>query len=249
MAIRWVNAVRNGLWVSYIRVVRSRDRVVDVVVKSAYSRGRVTQRGAEVGTVCRAVVAWSVTSGYGPPARSVTAAPSCSSSVRFVLPALCLSTFSHGDLREAYLPAQCPPALQEARLPRPHEYPRRSRRTQVSARQGPRPPVRLIGRIRTRGDFERLRRDGRRVRIEPFWCSHLSDPLSNPPRVAFAISRAVGNAVIRNRLRRRLRAIVTDLDIPPGLYLIGCRPTASELSFDQIVSTLDRLPAKVQSTP
>jgi ribonuclease P protein component len=106
----------------------------------------------------------------------------------------------------------------------------------------------LIGRIRTRAEFERLRRDGRRVRIEPFWCSHLSDPSSNPPRVAFAISRAVGNAVIRNRLRRRLRAVMTEMDIPPGLYLIGCRPTAGELTFEQIVSTLGRLPAKVQQT-
>lgn len=163
-------------------------------------------------------------------------------------PALCPSIPSHGVHREAYLPTQCPPPLQEARLSRSDEHSRRTRRAQVSARQGSRPPVRLIGRIRTRAEFERLRRDGRRVRIEPFWCSHLSDPTSNPPRVAFAISRAVGNAVIRNRLRRRLRAIMMDLDIPPGLYLIGCRPTASELSFDQIVSTLGQLPAKVDRT-
>ena len=65
--------------------------------------------------------------------------------------------------------------------------------------------------------------------------------------MAFAISRAVGNAVIRNRLRRRLRVIVSELDIPPGLYLIGCRPTASELSFDQIAATLGRLPQKLES--
>ena len=105
----------------------------------------------------------------------------------------------------------------------------------------------MIGSVRTRDDFERLRREGRRVRIEPFWCSHLSDPSANPPRVAFAISRAVGNAVIRNRLRRRLRAIVADLDIPPGVYLIGCRPTATELSFEQIAHTLGRLPTKIRS--
>ncbi|MEP1125975.1 MAG: ribonuclease P protein component [Ilumatobacter sp.] len=106
----------------------------------------------------------------------------------------------------------------------------------------------MIGRIRTRDDFERLRREGRRIRIEPFWCSHLSDPSANPPQVAFAISRAVGNAVVRNRLRRRLRAIMATIDVPPGLYLLGCRPAASELTFEEIASTLGRLPSKVRAS-
>ncbi len=104
----------------------------------------------------------------------------------------------------------------------------------------------MIGRVRTRDDFERLRRHGRRVRIEPFWCSHLIDSSTGSARVAFAISRAVGNAVTRNRLRRRLRAIVADLDLPSGVYLIGCRPAASELTFEQMVGTLERLPGKVR---
>lgn len=104
----------------------------------------------------------------------------------------------------------------------------------------------MIGRVRTRDDFERLRRHGRRVRIEPFWCSYLIDSSAKSAHVAFAISRAVGNAVTRNRLRRRLRAIVGALDLPVGVYLIGCRPVASELSFDQIADTLERLPGKIR---
>jgi len=103
----------------------------------------------------------------------------------------------------------------------------------------------LIGRIRTRDDFLRLRRNGRRVRIEPFWCTHLPDPASNPAQVAFAINRAVGNAVTRNRLRRRLRAVLADMELPSGLYLIGCRPMASELTFEQIRHTLQKLPVKL----
>ena len=104
----------------------------------------------------------------------------------------------------------------------------------------------MIGRIHTRTDFQRLRRDGRRVRIEPFWCSHLPDPSSNTAHVAFAINRAVGNAVARNRLRRRLRAVLNQMDLPNGLYLIGCTPKASELTFDQIQRTLGELPKKLQ---
>lgn len=103
----------------------------------------------------------------------------------------------------------------------------------------------MIGRIRTRDDFLRLRRDGRRVRIEPFWCTHLPDPASNSAQVAFAISRAVGNAVTRNRLRRRLRAVLAGMELPSGLYLIGCRPAASELTFDEISHTLRKLPSRV----
>ena len=132
-----------------------------------------------------------------------------SSSVRFIP-----VSEDHGVSREAYLPAQRPPPSQEARLSRPDEHPRRPCRVEVTPRQGPGPSVGLIGRIHTRSDFQRLRRDGRRVRVEPFWCSHLPDPASNTAQVAFAINRAVGNAVTRNRLRRRSRAVLTDLDLP-----------------------------------
>jgi ribonuclease P protein component len=106
----------------------------------------------------------------------------------------------------------------------------------------------LIGRIRARDDFELLRREGRRVRIEPFWCSHLIDPSLNTAQVAFAINRAVGNAVVRNRLRRRSRAVLAELTLPNGLYLIGCRPSAHELTFDQIRDTLGKLPVKIASS-
>ena len=66
-----------------------------------------------------------------------------------------------------------------------------------------------------------------------------------PPRVAFALGRALGPAVARNRLRRRLRALLGAMTIPGGLYLVGAQPaavqrTASELAFD-----LQRLVASV----
>jgi ribonuclease P protein component len=65
--------------------------------------------------------------------------------------------------------------------------------------------------------------------------------------VAFAIGRAVGPAVARNRLRRRLRAILTTRQppLPAGLYLFGARPAAVARSFAELeadVSTmLDRM--------
>jgi ribonuclease P protein component len=56
--------------------------------------------------------------------------------------------------------------------------------------------------------------------------------------VAFALGRALGPAVTRNRLRRQLRALCRELDqrseLPPGLLLIGAKPAAIELTFDQL---------------
>lgn len=99
----------------------------------------------------------------------------------------------------------------------------------------------MIDRIRERDAFVRLRRDGVRVRIDPLWCSSIRDPEAVPARVAFAIGRNVGNAVTRNRLRRRLRAILADTEVPGGWYLIGASPRANELTFDQLGSVVDRL--------
>jgi ribonuclease P protein component len=99
----------------------------------------------------------------------------------------------------------------------------------------------LIGRVRERDAFVRLRRQGARVRIDPLWCSFVDDPVMTQPRVAFAIGRALGTAVARNRLRRRLRAILGDIDVPPGIYLIGATPAAVELTFGELRSATIRL--------
>jgi ribonuclease P protein component len=62
-----------------------------------------------------------------------------------------------------------------------------------------------------------------------------------PPRVAFAIGRACGPAVQRNRVRRRLRALLHDRELPPGLYLFGARPAAVSRSSSELAFDLDRL--------
>jgi ribonuclease P protein component len=152
---------------------------------------------------------------------------------------LCLET--SGDIREAYLSTQQSSTSAQAWFPRPNEHPRGTRRPEVPPCQGPSQTLGLIDRIRERDTFIRLRREGTRVRINPLWCSSVPDPNVSPPRVAFAIGRAVGSAVTRNRLRRRLRALLEDFDVPPGIYLFGASPHACELTFEELRQRLTRL--------
>ncbi|SDP53862.1 ribonuclease P protein component [Pedococcus dokdonensis] len=69
-----------------------------------------------------------------------------------------------------------------------------------------------------------------------------------PPRVGFVVSKAVGGAVVRNRTKRRLRALVAArLDtIPRGTDLvIRANPVAAQANSTSLGAELDALLAKV----
>jgi ribonuclease P protein component len=106
----------------------------------------------------------------------------------------------------------------------------------------------LIWRVRDRRSFRRLSADGRRIRAGDLWCTFVADPTLTPPRVAFALGRALGPAVVRNRLRRRLRALLSAAPPPPGLYLVGARPDVVARSFAELQFDLGRLLRQVPST-
>jgi ribonuclease P protein component len=80
----------------------------------------------------------------------------------------------------------------------------------------------------------------------------LDDDSDGPPRVAYALSKRVGNAVVRNRLRRRLRAICVDQAragrVPAGALLVSAGPDAVRRNPDElrndVVSLLDALHAR-----
>jgi ribonuclease P protein component len=110
----------------------------------------------------------------------------------------------------------------------------------------------LIGRIRGRHAFARLARDGTRIRCSSLWCAWCPDPHSTSTSIAFAIGRAYGTAVERNRLRRRIRAVLGEVDrtepLPPGMLLIGARHrTPTELTFEQTRSELTQLIERVRA--
>ena len=54
------------------------------------------------------------------------------------------------------------------------------------------------------------------------------------PRVAYAIGRHVGPAVVRNRVRRRMRAVARELELAPGAYLVTADPGVVALDFGDL---------------
>ena len=139
---------------------------------------------------------------------------------------------------EAHVPAERPQAREAPRIPASHVDPGRSRHLAQPARQGPGPAVGLIGRIRDRRTFVALRRDGVRVRRGPLGLSYLPSTDPGPPQVAFALTRRVGTAVVRNRLRRRLRAALVESasgsPLEPGAYVVTAGPEASSLTYQEL---------------
>ena len=105
-------------------------------------------------------------------------------------------------------------------------------------------------RIRERSAFADLRRRGRRARSGPVSVTWLAPVVGGtPPRVAYAIGKVVGGAVTRNRVRRRLQAVMASgaNDLGPGSYLVGAGPAAADAGFEELraalVEALVALPA------
>jgi ribonuclease P protein component len=82
-------------------------------------------------------------------------------------------------------------------------------------------------------DFDAVYRQGRSVStrlLTLHWFAREDDP-DGVPRVGLAIPRAVGSAVVRNRLKRQLRSVWTELadEAPAGCdYVLVARPGLAE---------------------
>jgi ribonuclease P protein component len=79
---------------------------------------------------------------------------------------------------------------------------------------------------------------------------HLDQPVQpdQPARVGFVVSRAVGGAVVRNRVRRRLRHLVRDrlADLPPtSVLVVRALPATAEAGYDELGTDLARCLGKV----
>lgn len=69
-------------------------------------------------------------------------------------------------------------------------------------------------------------------RLEPSGQKHF--------RVGISVGKKVGNAVMRNQVKRKIRAILQELknDLPPIDFIVIARPTTKDLPYDEIRSNL-----------
>jgi ribonuclease P protein component len=70
----------------------------------------------------------------------------------------------------------------------------------------------------------------------------VSDDAGSPPRVGFVVGRAVGDAVTRNRVKRRLRHVVRDRlsELPSGArVVVRALPPAAEASSAELARDLE----------
>jgi ribonuclease P protein component len=67
---------------------------------------------------------------------------------------------------------------------------------------------------------------------------------SSPPRFGFTVTKAMGNAVVRNRIRRRLKAAVTAIAEGQARtghdYVLIARKPAFDMPFDSLKKDLER---------
>ena len=92
-------------------------------------------------------------------------------------------------------------------------------------------------RLRRRTDFTNVVRTGRRAGRGTLVVHLRRTGEVTPPRAGFVVSRAVGGAVVRNTVRRRLRHVVREhlSELPPGTALVvRALPPAAEASYARL---------------
>ncbi|MEL7461609.1 MAG: ribonuclease P protein component [Pseudomonadota bacterium] len=110
-------------------------------------------------------------------------------------------------------------------------------------------PVLRLGGLQKRKDFLSVN-SGRRAATPGFVLLGRHRGNDAPARVGFTCSKKVGNAVARNRAKRRLRALAAEVLAPvaqPGwdYVLIGRRDVTASRAYSDLAADLARAAAKV----
>src|SRR5262249_47320501 len=110
-------------------------------------------------------------------------------------------------------------------------------------------------RLKRRSDFRAVAQAagaGARVHVSAFVLQARAREKAGPPRVGFTVSKQVGNAVERNRVRRRLRELIrlapqTALSADHDYVLIG-RRAALKVDFNAMMKELGDALRRIHSS-
>jgi ribonuclease P protein component len=154
---------------------------------------------------------------------------------------------------ETNVPTERAQARQDPRVPEADVDEGRPRRDPLAPPEGtptavgltpehPGPTAVGSDRIRSRDTFQRLRTAGTRGGSGPIRVRFVEETSWSTANVAYALGKRLGGAVVRNRLRRQLRAIVAELapSLPPGAYLVSAGPAVTGLRFDELRKAMSR---------
>ncbi len=95
-------------------------------------------------------------------------------------------------------------------------------------------------RIRRRADFLKIFREGSKSRTAHFWISFRLNGLPHR-RLGITVGKKVGTAVVRNRLKRRIREFYRQNKrfFPAGMdVVVTARENAGSLDFRQVANEL-----------
>lgn len=106
--------------------------------------------------------------------------------------------------------------------------------------------MRRDNRLRSRSGFRATLRDGERVTRPEFVLYHFAREASEQPRVGLRVSRRIGSAVVRNRVRRLLREALRPL-IPRLVacdVVVAARPAVLGIGVADLGRALDEAAAR-----
>lgn len=157
------------------------------------------------------------------------------------------------DSEQAHLSAQQPSAREDPRLPAAYAHPCRPRDPLGAAPQGPRPTLGLTGRsrpivlaaeqrLRQAAEFSTVIRSGGRAGRGGLVIHVYPARASGGARAGFVVPKAVGPAVTRNKVRRRLRHLLRSrlATLPAGTdVVVRVMPSAASASYESLGTDLD----------
>ena len=149
---------------------------------------------------------------------------------------------------QAYLSAEQPSSCKDPRFPCTYAYPRWSRDPGCTSQQGPHRTKRLEAnllprdnRLSSGDDIRDVVKNGRRISNSLLTLHFVA---SEEPKFAIIVSKAIGNAVQRNLVKRRARAALKNLMAPtkPKLRaVLRMRPESSAANWAQLSEAISEL--------